>query len=80
MKSIDLIYFKNKIPFKNSKSNKDKENPEAICVIFKMIEKTHRKRFKKTTKCCRMKQKEELKKEKKKLKKPSELHKFGLIS
>jgi hypothetical protein len=31
-----------------------------------MIEKTHRKRIKKTTKCYRMKQKEELKKEKKK--------------
>jgi hypothetical protein len=33
-----------------------------------MIEKTHRKRIKKTTKCYRMKQKEELKKEKKKSK------------
>jgi hypothetical protein len=33
-----------------------------------MIEKTHRKWIKKTTKCCRMKQKEELKKEKKKTK------------
>jgi hypothetical protein len=39
-----------------------------------MIEKTHRKWIKKTTKCCRMKQKE------KKPKKPDELHKFGLIS
>jgi hypothetical protein len=37
MKSIDLIYFKNKIPFKKAKSNKDKENPKATCVIFKMI-------------------------------------------
>jgi hypothetical protein len=44
-----------------------------------MIEKTHRKRIKKTTKCYRMKQKEELKKEKKKTKKLGELHKFGLI-
>ena len=62
---------------KKAKFNKDKKkkNLKPTCVIFKMIEKSHRKQIKKTAKCYRIKpRKKELKKKKKNQASPGEPH------